>query len=68
MTHDWTTAPDRATHHAHDKNGDGFYYEAKPILGDVCWWARDNGWGVSSNCTLPAGQDWRQSLVTRPKA
>ena len=68
MNIDWTKAPDWAKHHAFNKNGEGFYYgRQKPHAYLTAWCRLSKVWIMPSVYTLPAGQDWRQSLVERPK-
>ena len=68
MTIDWSQAPAWAQYHVFDSDGRGWWYEVLPYIVDE-WWCVANTrieWLISGY-TLPAGQDWRQSLVEKAK-
>ena len=67
MNIDWTTAPPHMHFHACDSDGTGWYYEAEPIQLLESWRPRKHTDAIESGYTLPADQDWRQSLVERPE-
>jgi len=68
MTIDWTQAPAWAQYHACDEDGRCFWYEVLPHVGEPMWCVDNQRieWLISGY-TLPAGQDWRQSLVEKAK-
>jgi len=67
MAIDWSQAPAWAHYHAFDIDGRGGYHELEPYVKKriSCW--RSDGYNGPSTYTMPAGVDWRQSLVERPK-
>lgn len=69
MTIDWTQAPAWAQYHAIDQNGNGYWFEDLPTISDYhsVWQTDEESNLIASDFTLLAGQDWRQSLVGRPK-
>ena len=67
MTIDWTQAPAWANYHAFDEDGRGFWYEVLPTFRGNWWCIPERTEWWMSDLALPAGQDWRQSLVGRPK-
>ena len=67
MNIDWSQAPAWAQYHVFDKDTVGFWFEKKPFVGGIVWWPSRATDCARSGYALPAGQDWRQSLVERPK-
>jgi hypothetical protein len=60
MKPNWKDAPDFARYLAMDGNGDWYWYEAEPQMGEI-------GWGVDNGRHCHAGNgDWRSTLEERP--
>jgi len=57
---DWSKAPDGTVAHAWDACGLGYWYTR--MVGNTRW----DGRHISSNLTLPADLDWKQSLRVKP--
>jgi hypothetical protein len=57
---DWSQAPEGTVAHAWDESGLGYWYIRR--VGNTQW----EGWHISSNLTLPADLDWKQSLRVKP--
>lgn len=67
MTIDWTQAPAWVRWHACDEDGYHGYYEFKPTQGSRAWLPKRGTRLEESIYEIPAGQDWRQSLVEKTK-
>lgn len=67
MTIDWTQAPSWSHYHTFDRDGRGGYHEKEPYVNKHFSFWRSDGYNWPSVYTMPAGQDWRQSLVERVK-
>jgi hypothetical protein len=57
---DWSQAPEGTVAHAWDMDGSGYWYTRRVS------YTRWEGRHISSNLTLPADLDWKQSLRVKP--
>ncbi len=57
---DWSKAPEGTVAHAWDMDGSGYWYTRRVS------YTRWEGRHISSNLTLPADLDWKQSLRVKP--
>ncbi len=60
---DWKDAPDWAHHWAMDEDGDCFWYESKPTLGEFSWY---DGGEFEEAEDIITNVFWRKSLEHRP--
>lgn len=59
---DWSMAPKNFTWFAIDEDGDGFFYEDKPIRKMVFFIGKFSEWAGTFDAT-----DWKNSLQKRPE-
>lgn len=65
MNIDWSQAPAWAQYHAFDKDGTGRWHRRKPVYLASVWGCMN--WHKMSDTKMPAGMNWKKSLVERPK-